>query len=99
MKTGYVYIMANRKKGTLYIGVTSNLVKRVFQHKNGKMDSFSKQYETKCLVYYEVYENNMYQAIRREKMLKKWLRSWKIDLISKKNPDWKDLYGDIIGTQ
>ena len=87
--------MTNKKDGTLYIGVTSNLVKRVYEHKNQLTDGFSKKYNTKNLVYYEVYDD-INEAIKREKQLKKWNRDWKIKLIEDFNSEWKDLYEEII---
>ena len=87
--------MASKKNGTLYIGVTNNLVRRVYEHKEGLIEGFTKKYNVKNLVYYEVY-NDMYEAIKREKAMKKWLRKWKIELIEKTNPDWKDLYEEIV---
>lgn len=86
----YVYIMANKKNGTLYVGITSNLEKRVFEHKNDITDGFTKRYKLNNLVYYEVVEE-VYTAIQREKRFKKWNRKWKIDLIEKFNPNWEDL--------
>ena len=86
-----VYILANRRNGTLYIGVTSNLIKRVWEHKNNIADSFTKRYKIHCLVYYETY-TDMLQAIAREKNLKNWQRRWKLQLIENTNPEWKDLY-------
>ena len=87
----YIYIMTNKKYGTLYIGVTSNLIKRVYEHKNSFIDSFTSKYNLKKLVYYEVFDD-INEAIKREKQLKKWKRVWKIELIDKFNPTWKDLY-------
>lgn len=87
--------MASKKNGTLYIGVTNNLVRRVYEHKEGLIEGFTKKYNVKNLVYYEVY-NDMYEAIKREKAMKKWLRKWKIELIEKTNPDWIDLYEEIV---
>jgi putative endonuclease len=95
MKTPCIYILTNKPKGSLYIGVTSNLSARIYQHKNGFVDSFSKKYNLHILAYFEVHEN-MYSAITREKQLKKWNRDWKIQLIEKINPSWRDLYYDII---
>ena len=92
----YVYIMASKKNGTIYIGVTSDLTKRVYQHKHGLADGFTKKYSVHLLVYYEQVEDNT-SAIQREKQLKNWHRQWKIDLIEKNNPGWKDLYPEIIG--
>jgi len=86
--------MSNHKDGILYIGVTSNLPARVFEHKNELIEGFIKKYHLRNLVYYEVYED-AYSAIAREKQLKKWKRDWKIKLIEKMNPQWQDLYSDI----
>jgi len=90
MKTYFVYIMANYAFGALYIGVTSNLERRVFEHKNGLVPGFTKQYGLKMLVYYEEF-SDVRQVIQREKSLKRWYRNWKIDLINTYNPEWKDL--------
>jgi putative endonuclease len=92
----YVYIMASKKKGTLYIGVTSNLIKRVYEHKNNLVEGFTKKYGIHNLVYYEQTEDAN-SAIQREKRMKAWKRQWKIELIESMNPNWKDLYNDIIG--
>ncbi|MDA3860662.1 MAG: GIY-YIG nuclease family protein [Melioribacteraceae bacterium] len=81
-KKGYTYIITNKKNGTLYIGVTSNLFKRIYEHKNGLFDGFSKKYSLKKLVYYEISED-IATAIQREKQLKNWHRDWKINLIEK----------------
>jgi putative endonuclease len=89
-----VYILASRRYGTLYIGVTSNLVQRVWQHKEGLVEGFTKEYGVKNLVYYEVCDN-MHGAITREKQLKKFSREKKIALIQKQNPLWTDLYPSI----
>ena len=91
----YIYIMTNKKYGTLYIGVTSDLIKRVYEHKNSFVDGFTKKYNLKKLVYYEVFED-ITEAIKREKQLKKWNRAWKIDLIEKLNPTWEDLYYSLM---
>lgn len=88
--------MASRKHGTLYIGVTSDLVSRVWQHREGVVDGFTTRYGLKMLVYYEAYDA-MDEAIVREKKLKQFLRKWKIELIEKHNPEWQDLYADITG--
>ncbi|MFV1873414.1 MAG: GIY-YIG nuclease family protein [Oleiphilus sp.] len=90
-----VYIMASEKRGTLYVGVTSNLIQRVWQHKQGVSEGFSQRYGTKTLVYYEQHES-MEAAIQREKQIKKWRRQWKCNLIFELNPDWNDLWGLII---
>ena len=91
----YIYILTNKPNGTLYIGVTSDLVKRIYEHKSGFVDGFSKKYNTKMLVYYEVYED-IAEAIKREKTLKRWNRDWKIKLIEDFNSSWKDLYDEIL---
>lgn len=96
MKGGAVYILANKRNGTLYIGVTSNLVTRIAQHRSGEVPGFSQRYGTKALVYYEAYDD-ISEAILREKRLKKWNRSWKIELIEGDNPQWRDLYDQITG--
>ncbi len=90
-----VYILASKKNGTLYIGVTSNLVKRIWQHKNKQVKGFSEKHGVNDLVYYEQHEE-MYSAITREKQMKKWNRQWKINLIEKNNPDWGDLWSEIL---
>ena len=86
----YVYILASNKNGTLYIGVTSNLVKRIYEHKNELAEGFTKQYSVHNLVYFEI-TDSVESAIAREKQLKKWNRAWKIRLIEKTNPEWRDL--------
>ena len=91
----YVYILASKKNGTLYIGVTSNLIKRVYEHKNDLVEGFTKKYGVHQLVYFE-HTTDMYSAITREKQMKKWRREWKIELIGQGNPEWKDLYSDLI---
>jgi putative endonuclease len=93
-KQYYVYILANKRNGTLYTGMTSDLVKRVWQHKNSMVDGFTKKYDIKLLVYYEVH-HRAEDAIRREKQIKKWKRTWKLKLIEEINPNWDDLYGTI----
>ena len=90
-----VYILASKRNGTLYIGVTSDLVKRIWEHKNNVVDGFTKRYGIHNLVWYEMHES-MQSAIEREKKLKDWKRAWKLDLIEKENPDWQDLYTAII---
>jgi len=94
-KNYFVYMMASEKNGTLYIGMTNGLQKRVFQHKEGELDGFTKKYNIKNLVYYEIFENSL-EAIIREKQLKGWNRKWKIRLIEKNNPGWRDLFNDMI---
>jgi putative endonuclease len=86
-----VYILASKRNGTLYIGVTSDLAKRVWRHKMDAVEGFSKKYKVHILVYYELHQT-MRAAILREKQLKKWNRKWKIKLIEEENPDWHDLF-------
>jgi len=95
MKSYWVYIITNKKQGTLYIGVTSNLVQRIFQHKNKVFEGFSKKYDLTQLVYFEE-SNEINLAISREKQIKKWNRGWKIELIEKNNPDWQDLFTGFV---
>ncbi len=95
MKHPAVYILASKRNGTLYIGVTSDLVQRVWQHKNDVVEGFTKKYCVHSLVYYELHDD-MENAILREKRLKKWNRDWKLRLIEAKNADWNDLYSSII---
>ena len=90
----YVYILASSVGGTLYVGVTSNLVGRIYQHKLGVVEGFTWKYSVDRLVYCEVYDS-IEAAILREKQLKKWNRAWKIGLIEKTNPNWIDLYPQI----
>ena len=94
-KQYYVYILASKKNGTLYIGVTSNLVKRLWEHKNKLVDGFTRKYGVTTLVYFEQYSDPL-NAVRREKRLKKYKRKWKLELIEKHNPEWKDLYYELI---
>jgi putative endonuclease len=89
-----VYILASRRNGTLYTGVTSDVVKRIYEHKNGLADGFTKKYHIHRLVYFELHDD-MIAAITREKQIKKWDRAWKLELIEKSNPEWKDLYETI----
>jgi len=91
MKTYFIYILARAKNGTIYVGVTSNLAKRAWEHKNKLADGFTSKYYIDKLVYYEVHEE-VQIAIRREKRLKEWPRKWKLELIEKNNPEWLDLY-------
>jgi len=95
MKTYYVYIMASKRNGTLYIGVTNNLPQRVWEHKNDVHDGFTKKYCVHRLVWYEE-TSDVEEAILREKQMKKWRRQWKINLIEEGNPNWNDLYEEII---
>ena len=94
MRIPCVYILANKPYGTLYIGVTSNLVRRVWEHKNDFVAGFTRRYRVHRLIWHEVHES-MESAISREKALKKWNRAWKIELIEKSNPKWLDLYEEI----
>ena len=94
MKEPAVYILANKRYGTIYVGVTSNLIQRVWQHKENLVDGFTKTYNIHMLVWYEPHES-MYWAITREKQLKSWKRQWKIRMINKFNPKWQDLYSFI----
>lgn len=94
MKQYYVYMLASKKDGVLYTGVTSNLGKRTWEHKEGVADGFSKKYWVKKLVYFEVFDD-IEQAILREKRIKKWNRAWKVELIEKMNPEWNDLFEEI----
>ena len=89
-----VYILASKQYGTLYIGVTSNLLKRIWEHKQNLVPGFTKKYCVHQLVWYEIHEN-MSSAISREKALKNWKRKWKLTLIEKRNPCWQDLYQDL----
>jgi putative endonuclease len=90
-----VYILASKRNGTLYIGVTSDLMKRVWEHKHDLVEGFTHKYGVHTLVYFEQHDE-MVEAIRREKQLKKWNRAWKIELIEKANPDWRNLWQEII---
>jgi len=94
IKQPVVYILASQRNGTLYTGVTSNLHRRVWEHKNDLIDGFTKKYQVHQLVYFELHAD-MYSAITREKQIKKWKRQWKIELIEKHNPQWRDLWLDI----
>ena len=94
-KKGYVYILFNKKNGTLYVGVTSNLVKRIYEHKNKFVKGFTEEYCVDKLGYFEIFED-ITLAIEREKQLKKYYRKQKLDLIETTNPEWNDLYYEII---
>ena len=94
MKKPAVYILASKRNGTLYIGVTSDLVKRIWQHKNKVVSGFTEVHQANRLVYFEQLDD-IYAALTREKQLKTWNRAWKIKLIEKTNPNWNDLYDDI----
>ncbi|HEX5363861.1 MAG TPA: GIY-YIG nuclease family protein [Gallionella sp.] len=95
LKQPCVYILASQRNGTLYVGVTSDLVKRIWEHRNDTVDGFTKKYSVHTLVYYELHED-MLTAITREKQIKKWNRDWKIKLIESVNPEWRDLWEDIV---
>jgi putative endonuclease len=94
-KSYYTYILASRRNGTLYVGVTSDLIKRVWEHKNQLVEGFTAKYDVDRLVYYEQFDEPVY-ALNRERRLKKYNRKWKIDLIENSNPGWKDLYEDLV---
>ena len=93
-KRGYVYIMASKRNGTLYIGVTSDLPGRVWKHKDGNVEGFTKKYGCKLFVWYAVFDR-IDEAIRREKQMKEWQRAWKLRAIEEMNPDWDDLFESI----
>ena len=95
MRSFYVYILTNTRDGTLYTGITNNLIRRVYEHKSGEIEGFAKKYKTNKLVHFEE-TPDVQSAITREKRIKKWRRSWEIELIEKNNPQWRDLYYDII---
>jgi putative endonuclease len=91
MAGGFIYIMTNRRNGTLYVGVTSDLIRRCHEHRNGLLGGFTKQHGLKQLVYFEQHDD-IRTAIQREKTIKHWPRAWKVRLIHRQNPDWKDLF-------
>ncbi len=95
MKQYYVYILASKKNGTLYVGVTNDLIRRVYEHKNNLVEGFTKKYKVHRLVHFEA-TSDVKAAIYREKCIKKWKRAWKITLIEEQNPEWNDLYYEII---
>ena len=94
MKYYFVYIVASKKNGILYIGITNDIIKRTIEHKSGKFGGFTKKYNVHKLVYYDTF-GDVEQAIGREKRLKKWNRQWKIELVERSNPEWKDLYNEL----
>ena len=96
IEAAYVYMMTNKPYGTLYTGVTSDLVKRIWQHREGLVDGFTKQHGLKSLVWYEQHAS-MLEAIAREKRIKRWHRDWKVNLIQAMNPTWDDLFEQIVG--
>jgi putative endonuclease len=95
MRHGYVYILASKPYGTLYIGVTNNLARRVYEHRKGTASQFTKRYGVTRLVWFEAHET-VPHAIQRETSLKRWKRDWKIDLVNALNPEWRDLYETLI---
>lgn len=94
MKSFYVYILASKRNGTIYVGSTSDLIRRVWEHKNSMVPGFTVKYNVLNLVYYEAHETYM-EATRREKRFKNWSRQWKLNLIENQNPEWRNLYEDI----
>ena len=96
MACSYVYILASKKNGTLYRGVTSDLIKRVFEHRNELVDGFTKKHKVHLLVYFEQFQDIKY-AFRREKQIKHWRRDWKLKTIEENNPKWEDLYDGLLG--
>jgi putative endonuclease len=98
MKDPYVYLLASARRGTLYVGVTSDLVKRIRQHREGAADAFATRHSVKRLVWFERHAT-MVEAIHREKVIKRWNRAWKLELIETRNPHWADLWDEILGTR
>jgi putative endonuclease len=94
-KGGWVYVMTNRPRGTLYVGVTADLTRRIYEHREGVGEGFTRRYDLKLLVYAE-HHDSIEAAIQRETRIKKWPRAWKIELIREMNPDWSDLYGKLL---
>ncbi len=94
-KTYYVYILASKPNGTLYTGVTNDLLRRMNEHKSGEVEGFTKRYKVDRLVYFESFDD-IRRAITREKQIKKWYRKWKIELIEEENSQWRDLYEELI---
>jgi len=94
----YVYLLATRKQGTLYLGVTKDLIRRVYQHKSKSLPGFTAHYDIRRLVWFECYDDPT-AAITREKEMKKWRRAWKVELIERTNPDWRDLYLEISASR
>lgn len=95
MKRHFVYILTNKPRRVLYVGATRNLVQRIHAHQEALVDGFSKKYNLNKLAYYEIHDDTL-SALQRERNLKRWLRSWKIELIENENPSWKDLWDDIV---
>ena len=94
MTGGWLYIMTNKPNGILYVGVTSDLPRRIYEHREGLVDGFTKRYGLKRLIYYEQFDN-IRDAIQREKTVKHWSRAWKVNVILSKNPEWTDLYNEL----
>lgn len=94
MNYHYVYILASQRNGTLYIGVTTDILRRVSEHKNKQIEGFTKRYGVDKLVYFEIYED-YWEAANRERRMKKWNRDWKIKLIEERNPEWRDIYDEL----
>ena len=94
-KDYYVYVLASQRNGTLYVGVTSNLIKRIWEHKNKVIQGFTQKYSVDKLVYFEQYRDPE-NAIKREKRLKSYNRQWKLELVEKENPEWRDLYTELV---
>ena len=92
----YVYILASRPNGTIYVGVTNDVIRRVYEHKQGLADGFTKRYGVNTLVHFEAYDD-VNRAMQREQNIKHWKRDWKIALIERQNPDWHDLYDTLVG--
>lgn len=95
MRHYYVYILASRRNGTLYVGVTGDLIRRIYEHKNGLVEGFTKKYQVHMLVHFEE-TGDVHAALAREKQLKNWQRKWKLELIEKTNPRWEDLYPQLM---
>jgi len=95
MKSYWIYILCSKRNGTLYVGVTNDLVRRIYEHREKTIKGFTKNYNVTKLVYAEEFQD-IYEAIHREKCIKKWSRAWKLHLIEKSNPQWRDLYEEII---
>jgi putative endonuclease len=94
-KGGWIYILTNRPNGTLYVGVTNDLVRRIWEHRNARSDSFTRRYYLRRLVYFERHDE-IQAAIQRETNIKRWPRPWKVNLITEENPEWNDLYGSLV---
>ena len=94
-RRGYVYILASKRNGTLYVGVTNDLGRRIYEHREGLLGGFTKRYGVRNLVYYEIYDT-VAQAIAREKQVKAWKRAWKLEAIERMNPTWADLYESLL---